>query len=465
MSFSKNKITEKILSNPESGSIFQGKLFDLQPIENKRIEVSFTAQEVSSDGGLLLVRDIENQIGIIKAIVSCIEDSRHQSYIKHELEEIAMQRVYQIVAGYEDANDCDKLRNDTILKMSVGRLPETGSPLASQPTMTRFENTPSARELYKIAYAFANNFIESYQSEPPVIIIDCDDTNSDVHGGQQLSLYNDYYGEYCFMPLHIYEGLSGKLITTILKPGRRSKSVNIYGVLKRLISHLRKSWKNTVIVVRGDSHFCSKELMDWCATQPGIHFITGLTGNRTLNGMIKDLVKSCEYEFTRYGKPVKRYHSFAYKAESWENQQRVIVKIEVTVKGTNIRFIVTDLWEYRAKGLYEQGYCGRGNMELNIKDHKTYLYSDRMSCNSFYANQFRLFLHSAAYVLIHTLQEKMLLAKGLAKVTMKTLRERFIKIAAQVREMKTKVKVEFPASCPDAPVIENYLMVIGQLRH
>jgi hypothetical protein len=141
------------------------------------------------------------------------------------------------------------------------------------------------------------------------------------------------------------------------------------------------------------------------------------------------------------------------------------VKIEVSGKGTNIRFIVTDLWEYRTKGLYELGYCGRGNMELNIKDHKTYMYSDRMSCNSFYANQFRLFLHSAAYVLMHRLQEKMLPVEGMAKATMKTLRERYIKIAAQVREMKTKVKVEFPISCPYARVIENYLQVIGQLRH
>lgn len=465
MSFSGNKITEKFLGNQTGAAITQGKLFDLQPIENKRVEVSFTAQEISSDGGLLLIKDMEAQIGIIKALVSCIEDTRHQSYVGHTLEDIATQRVFQIVAGYEDANDCNKLRHDTVLKMSVGRLPSTGCPLASQPTMTRFENAPSPKELIKIAYAIADIFIQSYKSEPPVIILDCDDTNSDVHGGQQLSFYNDYYGEYCFMPLHIYDGLSGKLITTILKPGRRSKSTNIYKILKKLIAYLRKSWKNTVIVVRGDSHFCCKELMDWCKGQPNTHFLTGLTGNSALNARVKDLVKSCENEFNHYGKPVKRYHSFAYKAGCWENGQRVIVKIEVSGKGTNVRFIVTDLWEYRTKGLYELGYCGRGSMELNIKDHKNYMFSGRMSCNSFYANQFRLFLHSAAYVLMHALQEKMLKVGAMAKATMKTFRERYIKIAAQVKEMKTKVKVEFPASYPNAPVIENYLLGIGQLRH
>jgi hypothetical protein len=330
--------------------------------------------------------------------------------------------------------------------------------------MTRFENTPKVSELYNIAYAFADSFIESYKTEPPVIIIDCDDTNSDTHGAQQLSLFNNYYGEYCYMPLHIYEGLSGKLITTILKPGRRSKGANVFSILKRLILHLRKRWKNTVLIVRGDSHFCCKELMDWSEDKPGIRFITGLTGNSLLNSMVKDIVESCRYQFNRDGKEVKRYHSFNYQAGSWKNQQRVIVKIEVSDKGTNIRFIVTDLWEYRAKALYEQGYCGRGRMELNIKDHKTYLQSGRMSCNRFYANQFRLFLHSAAYVLMHTLQENMLKKKGMASVTMKTLRERFIKIAAQVREMKTKIKVEFPRACAQSECMENYFLEIGQLR-
>jgi hypothetical protein len=197
------------------------------------------------------------------------------------------------------------LRDDTILKMSVGRLPMTGKPLASQPTMTRFENAPKVSELYKIAFAFADKFVESYQCEPPVIIIDCEDTNSGTYGAQQLSLFNNYYGEYCYMPLHIYEGLSGKLITTILKPGRRSKGANVFGILKRLITHLRKSWSNTVIIVRGDSHFCSKELMDWSEDKPGVRFITGLTGNSVLNTRVEGLVKSCENEFNHYKKTSK----------------------------------------------------------------------------------------------------------------------------------------------------------------
>lgn len=464
MSFSENKTKEKTSTDQKVNSALQIPLFDLPSIDNKRIEVSFSGQDISSDGGLLLVKEVERQTGIIKAITCCLVDERHQGYVQHSFEEIAAQRVYQIIAGYEDANDCNKLRNDTILKMSVGRSPMSGKALASQPTMTRFENTPTVKELYNIAYAFAQHFVDSYQREPSVIIIDCDDTNSDIHAGQQLGLYNDYYGEYCYMPLHIYEGISGKLISTILKPGRRSKGVNIYGILKRLVTLLRKSWKNTVIIIRGDSHFCSKDLMDWCAGQHGVRFMTGLTGNKVLNSRIEDIVKSSENEYQRYNKPVKRYHSFSYKAQSWKNEQRVIVKIEVTHMGTNIRYIVTDLWEYRTKALYEQGYCGRGRMELNIKDHKTYLNSDRMSCHRFYANQFRLFLHSAAYVLMHTMQQNVLKCNGLASVTVKTFRERFIKIAAHVRELKTKISVELPMSCPEAQLLEKYLLTIGQLR-
>jgi hypothetical protein len=464
MSFSGNKTTEKTLTDQKVTKAPQMQLFDLPPIENKRVEISFSGQDISSDGGLLLIKEVEHQIGIIKALTSCMKDERHQGYVQHSLKEIACQRVYQIIAGYEDANDSNKLRNDTVLKMSVGRTPMSGKALASQPTMTRFENAPTVKELYDIAFAFAQHFVDSYKAEPPVIIIDCDDTNSDIHGSQQLGLYNDYYGEYCYMPLHIYEGLSGKLISTILKPGRRSKGANIYGILQRLITFLRKSWKNTVIIVRGDSHFCSKELMDWSAGQKNIRFITGLTGNKTLNSRVKDIVKSSEKEYQRHNKPVKRYHSFNYKAQSWENEQRVIVKIEVNHMGTNIRYIVTDLWEYRAQALYEQGYCGRGRMELNIKDHKTYLGSDRMSCNRFFANQFRLFLHSAAYVLMHTMQENILKCNHLPSVTMKTFRERFIKIAAQVRELKTKIIVQLPETCPDARLLEKYLLTIGQLR-
>lgn len=443
---------------------FKEDMIGLLPINRKPVIASFSGEKISSDGGLLILKEVENQIGIIQSITNCITDSRHPSYVDHSLKELISQRVYQIAAGYEDANDCNYLKDDAVLKMCVGRLPETGKPLASQSTMSRFENQPTRSDLYKIAEAFVQQFIKSYPSEPTLIILDCDDTNADTHGGQQLSLFNDYYGEYCYMPLHIYEGLSGKLITTILKPGRRSKGADVFAILKRLICLLRKHWKNTTIVVRGDGHFASKDLMDWSHDQKNIRFLTGLTGNRLLNKLSAVTVESAKSAFKQTGKAVKRYHSFEYKAESWKCPQRVIVKVEVNSMGTNIRYIVTDLREFRTQSLYEIGYCARGGMELRIKEHKLYLQSDRMSCSRFFANQMRLFLHSAAYVLIHTLQKELLRGTEYCNATMETIKLRIVKIATRVLEQKTKIKVHFPIEFPSKRIFSTCLEAFEMLR-
>jgi hypothetical protein len=266
------------------------------------------------------------------------------------------------------------------------------------------------------------------------------------------------------MPLHIYEGLSGKLIATILKPGRRSKTANVFAILSRIINHLRKSWKNTMIIVRGDSHFCSKELMSWASSRKGVYFLTGLSGNKSLNALARITIESAEKDFRSTGKPVKRYHSFDYGEESWSQEQRVIVKVEVSEKGTNIRYVVTDIRCIRTKALYEQGYCARGKMELYIKESKTHLASDRMSCHSFKANQFRLFLHSAAYVLLHSLRSETLRATEYANATMKTIRLRIIKIATYVKEMKTRIRIEFPKQFPDMETVSQCLGILSALR-
>jgi hypothetical protein len=443
---------------------FSSNLFNLSPVCKKPIEISFSAEKISSDGGLLLLRETEARNGILQSITNCIREDRHMGYVKHSIQSMLTQRVFQIAAGYEDANDCDTLRDDMVLKICSDVLPESGDSLSSQPTMSRFENSLSRIELYKIAVAFVDSFIESYSQEPAVIILDADDTNSNTYGAQQLALFNDYYGEYCYMPLHIYEGLSGKLITTILKPGRRSKTADVFSILQRIITHLRKVWKSTMIIVRGDGHFCSKELMAWAMGQDKVHFLTGLTGNKTLHDLARITIDSAEKQYKSTGKPVKRYHSFDYAAGSWSGAQRVIVKVEVSAKGTNIRYVVTDIRCVRTKALYEQGYCARGQMELYIKENKSHLLSDRMSCSRFEANQFRLFMHSAAYVLLHALRDKMLQGTEYATATMKTIRLRLIKVAAYVKEMKTRIKIELPKQFPDMEVVANCLGKFNGLR-
>lgn len=435
-------------------------LFNLSDFNKKPVEVKFITEQISHDGGLLLLNEVEKQNGLIDKLAKCINDPRHQGYVHHSIDSMLKQRVMQIAAGYEDANDCDTLRDDPILKICAGQ----EQALAAQPTMCRLENLPGPKELYNMAKVFIDNFIASYLKEPDLIILDCDDTNALTYGQQELALFNTYYGDHCYMPLHIYEGLSGKLVTTILKPGRRSKSLNVFSLMKKIINYLVEYWPNTLIILRGDGHFCSKEFMDWSEDRPNIGFITGISGNAVLNSFSKITLESAQREYAQYKKPVKRYHSFEYKAGSWEHSQRVVVKVEVSNMGTNVRYIVSSLRNIRSKSLYEQGYCSRATAELRIKEHKTYLLSDRMSCNSFMANQLRLFLHSAAYVLIHTLQTEVLKATEFCRASMKTIQLKLIKVAARVKIMKTKVKIELPKEFYGKPVFEKCFIMFEILR-
>jgi len=443
--------------------IFTQKL-DLFPIQGKTIELSFNGERISSDGGLLLLRELDKKLNLLSSASNCILDGRDERYIDYSVKELLIQRVFQIAAGYEDCNDCNDLREDMILKMCADRLPQSDNDLASQPTMSRLENSVTRSDLIRLGKCLVDNFIGSYSESPSVIILDCDDTNNDTYGQQELALFNNYYNEYCYMPLHIYEGLSGKLITTILKPGRRNKQVNIARLLQKLVSYLHHQWPKTKIIVRGDSHFASKDFMDWASKEHNVGFITGLTGNAKLNELARVTIESAQREFNQYHDPVKRYHSFMYKAESWENHQRVIVKVEVSTMGTNIRYIVTDQHDYRTRDLYEKGYCARGSMELRIKDHKLYLKSDRSSCTKFTANQFRLFLHSMAYILIHTLQKELLKGSEYANATMKTIQIKIIKTAAWVKEMKTRIKIELPKFCPTKDEQIKCFEMLMQLR-
>jgi hypothetical protein len=417
-------------------------------VEDKPVFVDFEGGALSSDAGTLLLRETEKQINIVGAIADVIKDNRDSRYIKHTYQELLMQRVSQIASGNEDANDCDSLRDDPIFKMVANRLPETGNALGSQPTMSRFENTISRPTLYRIAKVFVDNFIESYEVQPDIVVLDFDDTEDKVHGHQQLSLFNKYYDDYCYLPLHVYEGLSGKLITTILKPGKRSNGKQTLAIAKRIIMQLRARWADTIIVFRGDGHFSYPEVMQWIDAQENVMYVLGLTGNSVLKKMVQPLIQRALAEYKEVQKKVCLFDSTLYKAQSWDIFRRVIVKVEVTSKGENIRFIVSDMKQAKAIELYQQIYCHRGIAELYIKDHKLYLKSDRTSCHAFEANQFRLFLHSAAYVLTHAFRAHALKHSQWATATMETIRLKFFKIGACIRELKTKIKVALPTSYP-----------------
>jgi hypothetical protein len=416
-------------------------------IFDKTVELDFNGGDLSSDSGLILLRQVEQKLGIIKRIADVVPDDRHQSYIDHDLWHLISQRVFQIAAGYEDGNDCDSLRNDPILKMVCDKKPQSDSPLASQPTMSRFENSLSSKDLYRIADAILAHFIASYNKPPKAILLDLDDTDDPTHGRQQLSLFNNWYHEYCYQPMHIYEGQSGKLVASILRPGKRPSGKEIVMILKRIVNRLRDAWPTVDIVIRGDSHYSSAAIYEYC-DQHNIKFILGLTGYKTLLEKVSETCRQAEELYQLKNEPIKLYSEFDYQASSWSKAFRVVAKIEYNDKGSNIRFIITNIETMPRRHLYEIAYCGRGAMELMIKDHKNHLLSDRLSCSDFGANQFRLFLHSIAYIFMHAMRDKMLQNTAYARCQFDTLRIVFFKVSARIIEMKTKIKIHITGSYP-----------------
>lgn len=418
-----------------------------QEIFGKKVQVDFNGAQNSSDAGVLFLREMEQEIGIIERIVQVLHDHRHQSYVKHDLIELISQRVYQIAAGYEDANDSNTLRFDPILKMACEKLPESDKPLASQPTISRFENAPSWQDLYNMAHVFGDIFVESYEKPPHGIVLDIDDTADPIHGNQQLALFNSYHGSYCYQPIHIYEGRSGKLITTILRPGKRPSGKEIVSILKQVVRKIRAAWPKVGIIVRGDSHYNTPEVHDFCE-EHDLQFVLGMTSYKPLMEKVEGLTAIVRQDFEINHKPVKRFTEFIYQAETWAKPLRIIAKVEHTSQGINTRFIVTSLKNAKRRMIYDDIYCARGKMELMIKEHKNHLASDRTSCSRFKANQFRVFLHSIAYVLIHAFREKHLKNSPLATAQFNTIRLKLLKIGASVRELSTRIKIHLPKSYP-----------------
>src|SRR6266567_3536065 len=435
----------------------------LAPVGDKTVELDFDGGPLSSDAGLVLLKDIDDQLGLTRALAAVLADSRDARRIHFTSEDLLKQRIFQIAAGYEDANDANTLRHDPIFKLLLDRLPETGAPLASQPTISRFENRVSRTELYRMALVLVDQFLASYVSPPQLIVLDFDDTEDPVHGEQEQARYDGYYGGYCFMPLHLYEGLSGRLISTIFK-AKRFTGAQMLAVLTRLVKRLRHAWPHTLLIFRGDSHFAYPEVMQWIEEQPDLSYVTGLTSNRILTALALEVVEQAKRAYARDGGKITRFHSTRYQAGTWSRSRRVVIKVEVSDQGVNTRFVVTDLEHARTKVLYQQIYCARGQAENDIKDHKLYLKSDRTSCHRFEANQFRLFLHSAAYVLLDTLRREVLKGTPWAWATMETIQLRLLKLGARVQELTDRITISLPSSCPVAPVLRRSLTLLACVR-
>ena len=392
----------------------------LAPVGAKATLLDFDGGRLSSDAGLVLLKDPDEQLGLTRDLAAVLSDPRDTRRVNFTCHDLLKQRVFQIAAGYEDANDANTLRHDPIFKLMLDRLPESGAPLASQPTISRFENRVSRTELSRMARVLVDQFIASYSRPPKVIVLDFDDTEDPVHGEQEEARYDGYYGGYCFLPLHLYEGLSGRLITTLFK-AKRFTGAQMLSVLKRLVKRLRQAWPHTLLIVRGDSHFASPEVMQWIEAQPELSYVTGLTSNNVLKELARQVAEQAQRAYERDGGKITRFHSTRSQAGTWSRSRRVVIKVEVSDQGGNTRCVVTDMEQARAQVLYQHISCARGHMENDSKEHKRSRKSDRTSCHRFEANQFRLLLHSAASVLLDTLRREVLRITPWACATMETI--------------------------------------------
>ncbi len=429
--------------------------FDFPAVGRKKVTAAFDGGRMTSDGGVLLLAAVERRMGIARTLAPLIADPRNPLLVTHSVADILRARMLAIACGYEDADDLDHLRTDPGFKLACGRLPDSGAELCSQPTISRWENAPTLREVIRMSYAMVDLYCASYARPPRTVTLDIDDTVDVVHGHQQLALFNAHYDERCFQPIHVYDTATSRPVAVLLRPGKTPSGAEIRGHLRRLVRRIRSHWPATRLTIRGDGHYGRPEVMAWCEAN-GVAYILGLPGNAVLDRLVEPAADDVRVRRAEeQAAVVRRYTETRYGAKSWKCQRRVAARIEATTKGLDIRYVVTNLEIGTAAWLYDTLYCARGQAENLIKLHKSQLASDRTSCRSPLANQVRLVLHTGAYWLMLKLRDAIPRPQPLARAEFTTLRARLLKIAARITETATRVRIAFAASCPEATLFAS----------
>jgi len=434
--------------------------FDLPAVCRKKLTVDFDGGNQSSDGGLLLLRQAERKLGVCARLAAAMPDRRDASRVEHEMFEMVTARVSAIACGHKDAIDLNRLRHDPLMKIAVGRCPQSDAPLASQSTISRLENAPSKTEAARLTAALLDQTGTTVKPGRQAIF-DIDDTFCAAHGGQQLAFWNAHHDERGFASMHIYHAQSGTPVVAILRPARTPKGTEVRTVIKHVTKRMRKHWPKTRIIWRGDSHYGRVEAMEW-AEDNDSDYIFGLAGNAVLDALVAQTADNLRFRHALSRKEkLRTFTSFMYQASSWKRPRKVVARLECSLQPdagettstgmrqeVDIRYVVTSL-EGTARHLYENVYCQRGQMENLIKLHKAQLASDRMSCHSATANQVRLVLHTAAFWLMHGVRAAIPKTSPLATAEFTTIRERLIKIGARVIEHIARIRVQLPTSCPE----------------
>ena len=428
----------------------------------KPLIARFDGGQLSSDAGVLALREVEQRLGIAERLAACIDDPRLAERVRHEVADILRFRMLMIAAGYEDGNDADSLRRDPAFKLALGQLP-SGAALCSQPTISRLENLPDLRALLRMGRAMVELYCGSFRQVPRRIVLDIDDTFDAVHGGQQLRLFNAYYDEYGFQPIVVFDA-EGRPVAAMLRPAKRPSGHEVRAFLRRLVRAIRSHWPRVEILLRADSHYCSPEVLDFCHAE-GLDFLLGLASTSTLRRHVEALEQSTVARFAAAPgtDKLRRHKEFYDGAGSWSRVERIIARVEAGAQGPDTRFVVTSLPGGSARALYERSYCRRGQAENHVKAWKRHLAADRTSCTRATANQLRLFLHTGAYWLMWPLRSVMPKRSTWRVAQFDTLRLRLVKLAARIVEWKSRVMLHLPSACPDHAILRLALERLPRL--
>jgi hypothetical protein len=424
------------------------------------LAVDFQGGRLTSDGGWPWVAEADAALGLSAALAAVLPEWRRRRG-RHSRLDLLRQRIYQIVAGYEDQDDADALRSDPLLKLVCGRLPESDPDLASQPTFSRLENGCSARDCYRLAETMGEIYLAEREREgvPTHIVLDLDSTDDPTHGAQEGSGYHGYFRQHMYHPLLVFDGETGQFITAILRPGTAHAGHGALAILRRLVARLRARWPHVTIELRADAGFAKPEIYAYCERER-IGYTIGLVPNPRLTALAAPLVADAlAQQAAADGAKARLLDETVYQADSWPQARRVIVKAEALAKGTNTRFVVTSRADAPAD-LYTW-YTDRGETENWIKDLKVACFADRLSCHRFLANQVRLLLHGAAYWLLDTLR-RWLVAAGTERMQLDTLRLRLLKISGRVRQLATRVHLRLASSHPGEPLWHHLSVRAGR---
>jgi len=450
--------------------------FRFHPLSQRDVVARFDGGSITSDGGGLLLREVERRTGILRQFSACFTDHRNPLFIEHSVLELVGQRVYGLALGYEDLNDHDDLRRDPLLATLVGKVDPTGAhrlrdrdvgkALAGKSTLNRLELTkadagPASR--YKkividgaaVDRLLVNVFLQAFRKAPRQIVLDLDATDDPLHGEQEGRFFHGFYGNYCYLPLYIFCGEF--LLCARLRRSNIDASAGTVDELQRIVAQIRAAWPSVRIIIRADSGFAREEIMAWCEAH-AVDYVLGLAKNARLKRALGKELRQAKRDHARTGAPARVFKDFIYKTrKSWSRRRRVVGKAEHLSGGPNPRFVVTSIpkGDTDARALYEDVYCARGDMENRIKEQQLGLFADRTSTATMRANQIRLWLSSVAYVLLHALRRLGLRGTALAKAQCHTIRLKLLKIGAQVRVTVRKIWVSLASGSPYATIFEQ----------